>query len=170
MALVSKYTKISPQDKARLQQMLDKSQARALELSEKSNQTPSTARPWDQITPEEQQLILLKAVEMTLMGKGLTTPLQQTLPPPIAQSLSDTPKAQNKHRKLGTRSLPQRLQFLVDRLRAKGLLEPSTKQDNPLDRLTPSQRRHQLAAEALELRRQNAVQMTEAIKLLPKGS
>ena len=86
----------------------------------------------------------------------------------VVQNLSAALTEQNKHRKLGTRSLPQRLQMLVDRLRARGILDKPTKAENPLERLTPQQQKYQLATEALELRRQNAVQMVEATKLLPK--
>ena len=168
MALTSKQTKISPQDKARLRKMLDQSQAKAVEMSEQTSRQPTTKRKWEQITQEEQQLILLKAVEMVLRGKELTPALQQTLPSKIVQTLTETVKEQDKHRTLGTRSIPQRLQMLVDRLRSRGLLDKPAKADNPLDRLDPAQRKRQLAAEALELRRQNAIQMVEATKLLPK--
>ena len=56
----------------------------------------------------------------------------------------------------------------LERLRKRGILNKSTKAVNPLDQLSPQQRKRQLAAEALELRRQNAIQMVEANKLLPK--
>ena len=148
--------------------MLDQSQAKAVDMSEQANRQPTTKRKWGQVTQEEQQLILLKAVEMVLRGKELTPALQQTLPTKIVQALTETVKEQDKYRTLGTRSIPQRLQMLVDRLRSRGLLDKPAKADNPLDRLDPAQRKRQLAAEALELRRQNAIQMTEATKLLPK--
>ena len=100
-------------------------------------------------------------------SKEISPAVGQTLPPKLFSLLEE----QRKHLQLGRkRELQPRLEMLVKRLRDKGLLDRPAQPDNPLNRLTPAQRRRQEAAEALELRRQNAIQMVEATKLLPKRS
>ena len=171
MALKSKtkQVQVSQQDKARLQKMLEQSQRKALQMEqEQATRSAQSPQNWQQLSQQDREAIMLKALEMTLYNKPLSPAIKQTIPPQVAQALAETVKDLDKHRLLGTRSLPQRLQVIVDRLRNKGLLDKPAKPDSPLDRLDPAQRKRQLAAEALELRRQNAIQMVEANKLLPK--
>lgn len=157
------------EDLKKMREMLAQSYKKAELMSEAEASARATQpRNWERMSRQDKEAVMLKALEMTLHGKELSKAVAQTIPPQVAQELAALVQLQRKHRTLGTRALPERLQALVNRLRNRGLLDKPHQSDNPLDRLTPKQRRVQEAAEALELRRQNAVQMTEAVKLLPK--
>ena len=170
MALTSKTKQatVSQADKDRLMKMLNQSQRKAVELAQaKQQHSAKQPKNWQTLSQEDQQALTLKALEMVIHGKELTPAVKQTLPPKMVQELLNLMQGLDKHRLLATRSIPKRLEFIVERLHKRGILTKPTK-DNPLDRLSPQQRKRQLAAEALELRRQNAIQMVEANKLLPK--
>ena len=118
---------------------------------------------------QDKQLLILKALETVLHGKPVSKQVAQQLPQGLVQMLNQTLQEQEKHRKLSRpRTLPERLTFLVQRLQARGVLDKPTKQVDPMDLLSPRQRLRQKAVESLELRRQNAVQMVQAQRLLPR--
>ena len=171
MALTSKTKQatVSQADKDRLMEMLNQSQRKAVELAQaKQQHSAKQPKNWQTLSQEDQQALTLKALEMVIHGKELTPAVKQTLPPKMVQELLQLMQGLDKHRLLATRSIPKRLEFIVERLSKRGILNKPTKAVNPLDQLSPQQRKRQLAAEALELRRQNAIQMVEANKLLPK--
>ena len=157
---------IPAQDKARLLKIINQSQDKAVQLRQQEQEAQATKpKAWGSLTRHRQEEIILKALEAILHNKEISPAVGQTLPPKLLSLL----KEQRKHLQLGrSRELQPRLELLVKRLRDKGLLDKPTQPDSPLSRLTPAQRRRQEAAEALELRRQNAIQMVEATKLLPK--
>ena len=118
---------------------------------------------------QDKQLLILKALETVLHGKPVSSQVAQQLPKGLVQMLNQTLQEQEEHRKLNRpRTLPERLTFLVRRLQARGVLDKPTKQVDPMDLLSPRQRLRQKAVESLELRRQNAVQMVQAQRLLPR--
>ena len=118
---------------------------------------------------QDKQLLILKALETVLHGKPVSSQVAQQLPKGLVQMLNQTLQEQEQQRKLNRpRTLPERLTFLVQRLQARGVLDKPTKQVDPMDLLSPHQRLRQKAVESLELRRQNAVQMVQAQRLLPR--
>lgn len=171
MALQSKRKKAAP-DETELKQvdkLLDQTQEAGLRLYRRNRRKQSTqSRPWQTLSREEQEQLMLKVLEMVVHGKEPPPAVRQTLPPQALQLVSELLQEQAKLTKLGSRKIPARLQSVVERLQARGILDKPSQPDSPLDRLTPRQRRRQEAVEALELRRQNAIQMVEARKLLPK--
>ena len=131
--------------------------------------TKQTKKPisvtWEDKSKADKQLLLLKAVEVVAHGKQLSPQMQAMLPQKLVELLQE----QQKHRQLyKTRTVPQRLDNLVQRLQAMGVMDKPSKPQNSLDLLTPQQKARQMAVESLELRRQNAVQMVNAQRLLPK--
>lgn len=159
---------IPAQDKARLLKILNQSQEKAVQLRQQEQEAQAKKpKAWGSLTRHRQEELILKALESIMHSKEISPAVGQTLPPKLFSLLEE----QRKHLQLGRkRELQPRLEMLVKRLRDKGLLDKPAQPDNPLNRLTPAQRRRQEAAEALELRRQNAIQMVEATKLLPKRS
>ena len=121
--------------------------------------------------PQDQlEMLILKALELTVRHKPLSPEIQQALPPELLQALLQTLEYQSKREQLGRfRTLPPRLADLVERLYQRGIMSRPVK-DDPLDYLDPSQRKRQLASEALELRRQEAIRTLNARDLLAKGS
>lgn len=162
----TRTTRVSPADKERLHKMLNQSQEAALKLQDKQQEQQALQpKTWATLPQERREDIVLKALEMVLHGKEISPAVGKTLPPKLLKILEE----QRSHLILSrNKALQPRLEMLVSRLRAKGLLDKPTKPSNPLDSLSPEQRKRQEAAEALELRRQNAIQYVEATKLLPK--
>ena len=162
----TRTTQISPVDKELLHKMLNQSQEAALKLQDKQQeQQARQPKTWATLPQERREDIVLKALEMVLHGKEISPAVGKTLPPKLLKILEE----QRSHLILSrNKALQPRLEMLVSRLRAKGLLDRPTKPSSPLDSLSPAQRKRQEAAEALELRRQNAIQYVEASKLLPR--
>ena len=137
-------------------------------LSQLPDSLPKSNPSWEQMSQEQQQLLVHKAVEIILHNKPLPRQISSNLPPKLAKALAEVLHSQQGEIQVGRlRKLPQRLQHLVDRLLERGLLDKPTA-GNPLDSLDPAQRQRQLAVEALQLRRQNATQMLNAQKLLQR--
>ena len=138
------------------------------QLAQLPDSLPKPNLSWEQMPQHQQEQLILKALELVLYNKPLPQQIYSTLPPKLAKTLSELIHNQQGDTQLGRlRKLPERLQALVDRLQERGLLD-KPKRSNPLDQLDPTQRQRQLAAEALELRRQNATQMLNAQQLLQR--
>lgn len=161
-------TEVTPQDKARLLKIINQSQDKAVQLQQQIQEQQETKpKAWGSLPQHRREELALKALEMLIHGKEISPAVGKSLPPKLLSLLQE----QRKHLQLGrNRELQPRLELLVKRLRDKGLLDKPPQPDSPLNRLTPAQRRRQEAAEALELRRQNAIQMVQATQLLPKRS
>ena len=119
----------------------------------------------------QRQAVIMRAVETTLHHKPLSDKVRQALPSKVVKALAETLEYQTKQTQLGKfKTMPSRLANLVSRLRSLGIMDKPSKAPDPLDQLDPTQRSRQEAVEAVELRRQNAVRMVNAQKLLPKRS
>ena len=139
-------------------------QLRDREVAEERKQPKN----WNSLTQQQKEGIILKVIEQIVRGKEVSQQMRATLPQSVLRVLGELLEKQGRQRILSTRKIPERLKMITDRLKARGLLSQNPKEENPLKNLPLNKRSRQLAAEALELRRQNAIQMVEANKLLPK--
>ena len=143
----------------------------SLTKSKPSEQASKLPEQTGKMSEAQLEMLVLKALEITMRHKPLPEAIKQHLPPELIQALLETVAKQSSREQLDKfKTLPPRLADLTERLYKRGIMARPTPQGSPLDNLSPAQRQRQLAAEALELRRQEAIRMVNAQQLLAQGS